>query len=178
VKFLPLSLKGAYAIETSPIEDRRGFFARTFCRREFVKRGLNPEIVQCSRSFNKEKGTLRGMHYQAAPRAEAKLVQCLVGSTHHVIIDLRAASESFLNWESLRLDSARRNMLYVPEGFAHGLLTLEDNSELYYQISEFYDPDSAAGVRWDDPAFGIDWPGEIVEISDRDQSYPDFESPA
>jgi dTDP-4-dehydrorhamnose 3,5-epimerase len=178
VNFLPLPLKGAYAIETSPVEDRRGSFSRTFCQREFATRGLNPNVVQCSRSFNKKKGTLRGMHYQTEPCLEAKLVQCLSGSTHHVIIDLRADSATFLEWASLKLDCARRNMLYVPEGLAHGFLTLEDNSELYYQISEFYDPDSAAGVRWDDPAFGIDWPGEVVEISDRDQSYPDFELPA
>ena len=175
MRFTELPIGGAYAIEPEPTEDNRGFFARVFCRREFLANDLNPDVAQCSLSFNRVKGTLRGMHYQKAPYEECKLVQCLVGSTFHVIIDLREDSETYLKWASLRLESTKKNMLYVPEGLAHGFLTLEDNCEVRYQISEFYHPDSGAGIRWNDPAVGIDWPGDIVEISHRDRNFPDFE---
>jgi dTDP-4-dehydrorhamnose 3,5-epimerase len=176
VKFIELPLAGAHAIEPEAVEDSRGFFVRTFCRDEFSRQGLNPEVVQCSTSFNRAKGTLRGMHYQVAPYEECKLVQCIAGSTFHVIIDLRDDSETRLGWTSLRLSAVGKKMLYVPAGFAHGFLTLEDNCKVHYQMSEFYHPESSAGVRWDDPAFDIDWPGDVVEISDRDRHYPDFEA--
>ena len=172
--FIELPLAGAFAIEPEAVEDSRGFFVRTFCRDEFSRQGLNPDVVQCSTSFNRVKGTLRGMHYQAAPYEECKLVQCIAGSTFHVIIDLRNDSETCLEWTSLRLSAVAKNMLYVPVGFAHGFLTLEDNCEVHYQMSEFYHPESSAGVRWDDPTFDIDWPDDIVEISDRDRRFPDF----
>lgn len=175
MKFCELPLHGAYTIETEPVEDNRGHFARTFCRREFSRHGLNPNVAQCNTSFNRAKGTLRGLHYQVAPHQECKLVYCLSGSTYHVIVDLRSNSESFMQWTSLQLASTRGIMLYVPEGIAHGFLTLEDNCAVFYQMSEVYHPESAAGVRWNDPAFGIDWPGDIMEISHRDRHYPDFE---
>lgn len=174
VRFIELPLNGAYEIETVPVEDSRGFFVRTFCRQEFSARGLNPVVVQCSTSFNRAKGTLRGMHYQTAPNEECKLVQCISGSTYHVIIDLRERSDTHLQWTSVRLSSGKKNLLYVPEGLAHGFLTLEDNCEVHYQMSEFYQPDSAAGIRWNDPAFGVEWPDDVLEISDRDESFPDF----
>lgn len=174
MRFTELPIKGAYEIEPVPEEDNRGFFARTFCRREFSARGLNPDIAQCSTSFNRLKGTLRGMHYQMAPNTECKLVQCLAGSTFHVIVDLRENAGTYLEWTSVRLNATRKNMLYVPEGLAHGFLTLEDNCEVHYQISEFYCPDRAAGIRWNDPAIGIVWPGEVAVISDRDRNFPAF----
>ena len=177
MRFTELPIEGAYAIEPEPVEDRRGHFARTFCRREFSRRGLNPNIAQCNRSFNRVKGTLRGMHYQASPHEESKLVSCLSGSTHHVIVDLRIQSGTYLAWSPLKLEPLSGTMLYIPEGVAHGFLTLEDNCEVFYQMSEFYEPASAAGVRWDDPAFGIDWPGDVVEISERDSHFPDYQSP-
>jgi dTDP-4-dehydrorhamnose 3,5-epimerase len=174
VKFIELPLQGAYAIEPEPVEDNRGHFARTFCRREFSQHGLNTTVAQCNTSFNRARGTLRGMHYQTAPDEECKLVQCLSGSTHHVIIDLRVSSETHLQWKSLQLRSSDRNMLYVPEGFAHGFLTLEDNCEVRYQMSAFYNPESATGIRWDDPQFEIIWPEDVKEISDRDRNFPDY----
>jgi dTDP-4-dehydrorhamnose 3,5-epimerase len=175
VRFIELPLHGAYAIEPDPVYDNRGFFLRTFCRREFSQRGLNPDVAQCSMSFNRKKGTLRGMHYQTEPNEECKLVQCAAGSTFHVIIDLRKDSESYLSWTSVKLNSNRLNMLYVPTGLAHGFLTLEDDCAVRYQISEFYYPENSAGIRWNDPAFGIEWPADVVEISDRDRHFPDFE---
>jgi dTDP-4-dehydrorhamnose 3,5-epimerase len=175
VRFAELPLKGAYEIEPETVEDSRGFFIRTFCRREFSVQGINPDVVQCSTSFNRAKGTLRGMHYQIAPYAECKLVQCITGSTYHVIIDIRVDSETYLEWAPLRLSARRKNMLYVPAGFAHGFLTLDDNCEVHYQMSEFYHPERSGGIRWNDPVFGIDWPDEVTAISDRDRSFPDFQ---
>jgi len=156
-------------------EDERGFFARTFCQEEFRARGLNPRVVQCSVSFNKKEGTLRGMHFQVAPYAEAKWVRCARGAIYNVIIDLRVDSPTFKQWVALELTADNRRMLYVAEGFVHGFQTLEDNTEVFYQTSEFYHPECARGVRWNDPTFGIQWPLETRTISPGDQGYPDFQ---
>jgi dTDP-4-dehydrorhamnose 3,5-epimerase len=172
--FLETKLKGAYIVETEPIEDERGFFARTFCKQEFINHGLNPNIAQCNVSYNRHRGTLRGMHYQTTPHQEAKLVTCISGSIYDVIVDLRSDSPTFCDWLALELRAGgRRGMLYIPEGFAHGFQTLEDNSLVFYQSSEFYVPESYRGVRWDDPAFAIRWPHGPRIISERDRSYPD-----
>jgi dTDP-4-dehydrorhamnose 3,5-epimerase len=161
-------------IEPEMHEDDRGFFARTFCRREFEARGLNPQVVQCNVSFNKRKGSLRGMHYQVSPYSEAKLVRCTAGSIYDVIIDLRASSSAFRKHFGVELSAQNRKMLYIPEEFAHGFQTLEDNTEVFYQMSQYYSPEHSRGVRWDDPAFDISWPpGERV-IIERDRTYPDF----
>ncbi len=163
-------------IEPEMHEDDRGFFARTFCRREFEARGLNPQVVQCNVSFNKRKGSLRGMHFQASPYSEAKLVRCTAGSIYDVIIDLRASSSAFRNHFGVELSARNRKMLYIPEEFAHGFQTLEDDTEVFYQMSQYYSPEHSRGVRWDDPAFGISWPpGERI-IIERDRTYPDFHS--
>ena len=154
--------------------DQRGFFARTFCEREFESHGLNPKLVQCSISFNTRKGTLRGLHYQAVPHAEAKLVRCTKGAIYDVVVDLRPQSSTFKEWIAVELTGEDRNMVYVPEGCAHGFLTLEDESEVFYQMSEFYDAESSSGVRWDDPAFHITWPGKVEVISERDRTYPNI----
>lgn len=175
VKFTPLPIPGAYLVEIEPMADERGFFARTFCADEFRRRGLNPAIAQCSLSWNKHKGTLRGMHYQIAPHAEAKLVSCPRGAIHDVIVDLRPESPSFRRWTGADLTAENRCMIYVPEGCAHGFQTLVDGSEVYYQISAPHAPGAARGVRWNDPAFGIAWPDSGCPIlSERDRTYPDF----
>ena len=161
-------------IEMERKSDERGFFARTWCRQEFETQGLNSNLVQSSVSFNHLKGTLRGMHYQAAPHAEAKLIRCTRGAIFDVAVDLRPSSPTFKQWASATLTSENHRMLYVPEGCAHGFLTLEDNCEVFYQISEFYAPEAGRGLRWNDPAFGIVWPGEVKVISPRDASYSDF----
>jgi dTDP-4-dehydrorhamnose 3,5-epimerase len=172
--FKETRLKDAYVIEIERHADARGFFGRSWCQREFEKHGLNPRLVQCNISFNARKGTLRGMHYQAKPFEEAKLIRCTMGSLYDVIIDLRAGSPSFKQHVGVVLTPHDRNMLYVPEGFAHGFLSLEDNTEVFYQMSEFYSADHSRGFRCDDPAFGIEWPSDILVISDRDRTYPDF----
>ena len=174
--FTETRLKGAHLIQLEPLEDDRGFFSRTFCREEFERHGLNPCVAQCSLSYNYRKGTLRGLHYQVAPRQEAKLVRCTAGSIFDVIVDLRPASLTYCQWIGVELGSRqRRVMVYVPEGFAHGFQTLEDDTEIVYQISELYSPDDARGVRWDDPAFAIQWPEEPRVMSERDKSFPDYE---
>jgi dTDP-4-dehydrorhamnose 3,5-epimerase len=172
--FAETKLKGVFTIEPELQEDERGFFGRTFDQKEFEARGLNPRVVQCNISFNKKKGTLRGMHYQIAPYQEAKLVWCTKGAIYDVIIDLRKASPTLRQWVALKLTAENRRMLYIPEGFAHGFQTIDDNTEVFYQMSEFYHPGSSRGVRWNDPAFGIVWPDDIRVISDRDRQYPDF----
>jgi len=174
MRFHQTGLSGAYLIELELLEDERGFFARTFCREEFAARGLNPEVAQCNLSYNARKNTLRGMHYQAEPHAEAKLVNCLKGAVYDVIIDLRPRSSTSGRWVAVELSATNRKMLYVPEGFAHGFLTLEDDTAVHYQMSAFFEPDSARGVRWDDPAFGIEWPCPEPIISDKDQRWPDY----
>jgi dTDP-4-dehydrorhamnose 3,5-epimerase len=172
--FTETKLKGAYIVDLECREDERGFFARSWCADEFEKHGLNPRLSQCNISFNKKKGTLRGMHYQAAPFPEAKLVRCTMGVIYDVIIDLRPDSPTFKQWFSVELSAESRRTLYIPEGFAHGFQTLMDNTEVFYQMSEFFHPECARGLRWDDVAFEITWQQPIVNISQRDQLYPAF----
>jgi len=172
--FKETPLKDAFLIEPQRLEDERGFFARSYCQREFEAHGLNPRVVQCNISFNEKKGTLRGMHFQVSPYEEAKLVRCTRGALYDVIIDLRSGSPSYLKHYGVRLDFDNRLMLYIPEGFAHGFITLENDTEVFYQMSEFYASDTARGLRWNDPFFGIKWPLEPIVISERDQSYSDF----
>ena len=175
--FIETTLKGTFIIEPEKLGDERGFFARVWCQKEFSAHDLNPSLLQCSISFNKKRGALRGMHYQAPPYAEDKLVRCTMGAIYDVVIDLRPNSPTRLKHVTVILSAENRKMLYVPTGCAHGFQTLEDNTEVHYQMSEFYVPAAARGVRWDDPAFGIKWP-EIKDriISKRDQEYPDFTS--
>jgi dTDP-4-dehydrorhamnose 3,5-epimerase len=168
------ALSGAYIIDLERREDERGFFARSWCVREFEEHGLNPRLVQCNISFNARKGTLRGMHFQAAPHEEAKLVRCTQGALYDVIIDIRPDSPTYTRWVGVELTAANRRMLYIPEGFAHGFQTLEDNTEVFYQMSEFHHPESARGFRWNDPAFGISWPLPDSIVSEKDAAYPDF----
>ena len=167
-------LGGVYAIDAELHEDRRGFFARTWCQKEFEAHGLNPRLVQCNISFNLKKGTLRGMHYQEAPFEEAKLVRCTMGAICDVVVDLRPGSPTFREYLAMTLSEENRKMLYIPEKFAHGFITLEDNTEVFYQMSEFYSQESARGFRWNDPFFGIRLPIEVAVISERDRDYPDF----
>jgi dTDP-4-dehydrorhamnose 3,5-epimerase len=173
--FQDIKIRGAFEIHVEAKPDERGFFARTWCQEEFEKRGLNPRLVQCSISFSVRKGTLRGMHYQADPYAEAKLVRCTQGAIYDVVIDLRPKSPTFKTWIAVDLTAEKRNMVYIPEGCAHGFLTMADESEVLYQMSEIYNPGSARGVRWDDPTFQIVWPAKVEVISERDRTYPDFE---
>lgn len=172
--FIESKLKGAFIIEPEKSEDERGFFARTFCQKEFEDHGLNTKVAQCNISFNRKKGTLRGMHYQITPHEEAKLVRCTSGAIYDVIIDLRQTSPTFGRWMTAELTAKNHKMIYAPEGFAHGFQTLEDNTEVFYQMSEFYYPEYARGVRWDDPKFGIKWPRDDRIISKNDQKYKDF----
>ena len=174
MRFTETALKGAFIIEPDRIEDERGFFARTFCIQEFEKHGLNPNLVQCSVSFNTKKGTLRGMHYQVKPHEEIRLVRCTRGALYDVILDLRIDSPTFKKWTAVELTAENRTMMYIPEGFAHGFQTLEGNTEVFYQMSEFYHPECARGVRWDDPAFSIQWPPDDRIISVKDLAYTDF----
>lgn len=172
--FSPTALPGAFVIEPERREDERGFFARTWCAREFEAHTLVTRLAQCSVSYNKRKGTLRGMHYQAAPHQETKLIRCTAGAIHDVIIDLRPASPTFKRHFGVTLSAENRRMLYVPVGFAHGFQTLLDDTEVFYQISEYYSAEHSRGVRWNDPAFGIAWPDDDRTISGRDREYPDF----
>ena len=172
--FRQTKLQGAFIIEPDRKEDERGFFARVFCVDEFAAQGLETNLVQCSVSFNKQRGTLRGMHFQGAPFEETRLVRCTMGAIYDVIVDLRPDSATFKQWLAAELSAENRHMVYIPAGFAHGFLTLVDNTELFYQMSEFYYPEAAQGVRWDDPAFGIQWPLPVSVISDKDRSYPEF----
>jgi dTDP-4-dehydrorhamnose 3,5-epimerase len=172
--FRETKLKGALIIELEKFEDERGFFALSWSRRAFAEHGLESEFVECNISFNGKKGTLRGMHYQAAPHAQAKLVRCTMGAVYDVIIDLRAGSPTFRQWIGVELTAGNRLMLFVPKGFAHGFQTLEKDTEVFYQMSEVYASESSRGVRWNDPAFGIRWPeGERI-IIERDGTFPNF----
>ena len=173
--FHQTKLEGAFSLDIETFEDNRGFFALSWSQSEFAKRGLDSRLTECNISFTKEKGTLRGMHYQAAPHAQAKLVRCTSGSIYDVIIDLRAGSPTFKNWIGLELNASNRRMLYVPKDFAHGFVTLEDDTEVFYQMSDPYVSDSGRGVRWDDRAFGISWPAPVSMINERDRTYADFE---
>jgi dTDP-4-dehydrorhamnose 3,5-epimerase len=171
--FTETPLKGAFIIDIESRRDERGYFARVWCAREFEARGLSTALVQCNVAYNNRKGILRGMHYQQAPWSEVKLVRCTKGAVYDVIVDLRDGSETRLQWTGVELTEDNHRMLYVPEGFAHGYLTLQDNSELFYQVSQFYTPQVEGGLRWNDPAVGIDWPdvGELL-ISAKDSAWP------
>ena len=175
--FTATPLPGAFVVDLEPRTDARGFFARTFCRAEFQRHGLEPDIVQCSVSHNRHRGTLRGLHYQAAPHEEAKLVSCIRGAIHDVIVDLRPTSPAFRRPFALVLRADEHRALYIPKGLAHGFLTLEDDAEVFYQMSVPYAPACARGVRWNDPAFGIAWPEPPQHLSERDRTYPDFQGP-
>lgn len=175
MKFSETRLAGVYIVEPEQLADERGFFARTWCKQEFASHGLNSELVQCSISFNNVGGTLRGMHYQQAPYAEDKLVRCTMGAIYDVALDLRKESPTYKQWVGVELSSDNRRMLYIPVGVAHGFQTLVDSTEVFYQMSQFYRAGSGAGVRWNDPAFGIEWPDVTARIlSERDSLYPDF----
>ena len=177
MRFTPLLVDGAWLIEPEPHRDERGLFARTRCVNEFADNGLVAEFVQDSVSFNEIAGTLRGLHFQAAPHGEIKLVRCTSGSIFDVIVDLRESSPSYLKWSGQVLSAENRAAFYIPEGCAHGFMTLEDRSEVFYQISTFFHAESARGVRWNDPAFGIEWPRQPARISQRDAEYPLYAKP-
>lgn len=176
--FNPTCIKGAMVVEIEPRADERGLFARGFCRREFEAHGLNPTIAQANIGVSLRRGTLRGLHYQTPPHAETKLVRCTAGAVFDVIVDLRPESPSYKQWMGVELSAANRRMLYAPEGCAHGYLALADATEVFYLVSEFYFPGAERGVRWDDPAFAIEWPlGKDLVISDKDRSWPDWTEP-
>lgn len=170
--FTETKLRGAYIIEPEMIADERGFFARTWSEEEFSMERLNAKLVQCNASGNKRKGTLRGMHFQTSPHEEAKLVRCTAGALYDVIVDLRRDSPTWGQWFGAELTRQNLRMMYVPEGFAHGYQTLADDTEVFYQMSEYYHPESARGIRWDDPTIAIEWPLEISVISERDRMLP------
>ncbi|MDB9313052.1 dTDP-4-dehydrorhamnose 3,5-epimerase [Spirulina sp. CS-785/01] len=172
--FQEIPLKGAYIVDLDFKKDERGFFARSYCWDEFEQNGLNPCIVQCNISFNLKKGTVRGMHFQRKPKPEPKLVRCDQGSIYDVIIDLRYNSPTYCQWFGMELDSRSYRSIYIPDGFAHGFQTLEDNSQVFYQMGERYAPEYASGVRWNDNAFSIVWPLPVTCISSKDNSYPNF----
>lgn len=177
MRFVPTELPGVYVIEPQPHVDERGFFARTWCRDAFAAAGLHADWVQCNVSYNRRAGTLRGMHWQAPPHEEVKLVRCTAGAAYDVVLDLRPDSPTFKRWVAVELTATNRRAVYVPAGCAHGFQTLVDDTELFYQMGARYHPESARGVRWDDPAFGIVWPPCAQRvISARDRSYPDFTS--
>lgn len=172
--FQPTKLQDAYLIAIEPIEDERGFFARSWCRQEFATHGLESRLVQCNLSFNKVRGTLRGLHYQLPPAAEAKLVRCIRGAIYDVAIDLRPESPTYRQWTGVTLSAENRLAFYIPQGFAHGFQSLTDETEIFYQMSAVYAPAYARGIRWNDPAFPIDWPLPVTVMSAKDQEYPDF----
>jgi dTDP-4-dehydrorhamnose 3,5-epimerase len=175
VIFTETKLAGAFLIKPEKIEDERGFFARLWCEREFQERGLDSRLAQCSLSFNTQKGTLRGMHYQRTPYAETKIVRCTRGAIYDVILDLREDSATFKEWVGVNLTADNHLMLYIPKGCAHGFQTLLDETEVLYQMSEFYRPEAAEGVRWNDAAFAVEWPLEVSVISERDARYADYQ---
>lgn len=174
MKFTEIKLKGAFVIEIEKLSDARGFFARSWCRKEFEAHGLTSRIVQANVSYNLKKGTLRGMHYQIAPYQECKLIRCTRGAIYDVIIDLRPNSPTYKQWAGVELTADNSIMFFVPQDFAHGFQTLMDETEITYQVSQFYTPGSERGIRFDDPAFGIQWPLEVAVISDKDKSWPNF----
>jgi dTDP-4-dehydrorhamnose 3,5-epimerase len=174
VIFHETDIPGAWVIDLEYRADSRGFFARAFCAREFEAHGINATVVQCNLSYSHARGTLRGMHYQLAPQAEAKLVRCTAGAIFDVIVDLRPGSAAYCRWYGVELTASNRRMLYAPEGCAHGYLTLVDGTDVFYQVSAYYAPEAERGVRWNDSAFGIRWPFEPSVISERDRAHPDF----
>ena len=174
MKFKETELNGAFIIEIEKIKDKRGFFARAWCQNEFKTHGLTPLVVQTNISYNKKKGTLRGMHYQKTPYEESKFIRCTRGAIIDVIIDLRPDSSTYKKWISVNLTADNYKMIFVPEGFAHGFQTLSDHAEILYQVSQFYTPGSEDGIRWNEPGFGIKWPLEVTVISDKDMNWPDY----
>jgi dTDP-4-dehydrorhamnose 3,5-epimerase len=172
--FTPTELAGVFLIEPERREDERGFFARTFCEEELAVQGIAMRVAQSSISFNQAAGTLRGLHFQMAPHGETKLVRCTLGGIYDVVVDLRPTSPTYCRWVAAQLTSENRRLLYIPEGCAHGFLTLGDATEVFYEISTPYEPSASAGVRWNDPAFGVVWPAEPAVISGRDAAYPDY----
>jgi dTDP-4-dehydrorhamnose 3,5-epimerase len=174
VKFTETPLQGAFIIDLEPNRDERGFFARTFCAREFAQHGLESAVVQCNLSANLKAGTLRGMHFQQPPVSEAKLVRCVRGAIHDVVVDLRPQSDTYRRHLAVELSAENRRALFVPSLFAHGFQTLTDDAEIEYQMSEFHAPDGAGGFRYDDPAFAICWPLPISVISPQDLAWPPF----
>lgn len=176
--FTETKLKGAFIIDIKRLEDERGFFARSYCKNEFETYGLNTNVLQANVSYNEKKGTLRGMHMQLAPHEESKLVRCTRGSIYDVIIDMRPASATYKQWIGVELSDTGYRMLYVPEGFAHGFITLEDNTHVTYQVTQYYHAGAEQCYRWDDPAFNIKWPIEPVLISDKDLAHPLIETPS
>ncbi len=174
MKYTEAKLKGAFVVKIEKLSDERGFFARSWCQKEFEDQGLISRLVQTNVSYNRKKGTLRGMHYQIAPYQECKLIRCTRGAIYDVIIDLRPDSATYKQWTGVELTADNYTMLYVPEDFAHGFLTLTDNTEITYQVSQFYTPGSEKGIRFDDTAFNIQWPLEVTVISDKDRTWPDF----
>jgi dTDP-4-dehydrorhamnose 3,5-epimerase len=172
--FSETPVKGVFLIDLEPIADERGFFARSWCQQEFATHGLSTQVVQCNVSYNRFRHTLRGLHYQVVPHQEAKLVRCVRGALYDVVLDLRPGSSTYLQHVGVELSADNRQAIHVPEGCAHGFLTLTDDTEVLYQMSAAYAAGAARGIRWDDPAFGIRWPAPVVIISQRDRSYPDF----
>lgn len=175
MRFLETKLPGVFEIHLELAADERGFFTRSWCQKEFGDHGLSSKLVQCSISLSTRRGTLRGIHYQAAPFAETKVVRCISGAIYDVVLDLRRESPTFKEWFAMVLSADNRHSLYIPEGCAHGFLTLTDESEILYQMSEFYNPEAGRGVRWNDPSFQIAWPEKVEVISERDRTYADFE---
>lgn len=174
--FIETDLVGAFLIDLEKIEDSRGYFARAWDAKQFAEYGLETRIVQANLSFNKRRGTLRGLHLQCPPHEEAKMIRCVRGALYDVIIDLRPDSPTYMGWTGVELTEENNRLLYVPGGFAHGFQTLANDTEAFYLVTEFYTPEAEAGVRWDDPTFAIEWPlGEPTEISDKDGAWPDFE---
>ena len=173
--FQETPLKGAFVIELKKLEDERGFFARSYCRKEFEENGLVPRVVQANVSYNVKRGTLRGMHYQVAPYEETKLVRCTSGAIYDVIIDLRKDSPTYRRWFGVELTAENRKMLFVPESFGHGFQTLADHTEVTYMVSQYYTPGSERGIRWNDPLFGIEWPEEVQVISQKDAAWEDYQ---
>ena len=176
MRFTQTSIAGAWLVEPEPRGDERGSFARLWCRDEFGKHGLRADFVQCNASSSRHRGTLRGLHYQIAPHEEVKLISCIRGRVFDVIVDLRPQSRTFLKWFGVELSPATKTMAYVPEGCAHGYLTLEDDSEVTYPVTTFYTPGAERGLRWDDPAIAIEWPIAPVVISEKDRNWPDWQS--
>ena len=176
MRFTETRVSGAYLVEPEPRTDERGFFARVWCRDEFAAHGLTAEFVQCNDSFSARRGTLRGLHYQVAPHGEVKLVRCVRGSVFDVVVDLRPGSSTYKRWVGTTLSAENRIMMYVPEGCAHGYLTLEDASEVVYPVTSPYQPGAERGVRWNDPAFGIEWPiAPPLTMSPKDERWPDYQ---
>lgn len=174
--FQPIKLDGAYLVELTPFGDSRGWFARTFCKHEFEKIGHTKEWLQLNQSFTNQQGAIRGMHYQLPPFSEIKLVRCIAGAVFDVLIDLRKDSATFLQWFGTELSAENKKMMYIPEGFAHGFQTLSDNCGLIYHHTAFYTPGAEGGIRYNDPAVNIQWPLEVIEISERDQQHPLIDS--